>query len=92
MKRKVLIGLSVVICFSFLLPVKGYSSIPERLMEIVSPERKAELSSYPVEIIVQLHRRARLDTFTAGLNGRNITDRFEPTDLDDFLSGCKERA
>ena len=76
MLRKIFIGLSVIIGLSLLLPTQGYSWW-NNLSKIVSPERRAQLSSYPVEIIIQFNEDARPETFKAWLNRRDITDKFE---------------
>lgn len=76
MYKKVSIGLLVVISFSFLLPTLSYSC-RSNLSEIVSPEPRAKLNGYPVEIVVDFTEEARPETFEAWLNRKNITEKFE---------------
>ena len=82
MKRKLFIGLLIVIIAAFLTPTQGYSwggkwKGWKNLSTIVSPNWFEELDSYPVEILIQFNQGARPETFKAWLNRRNITDRFE---------------
>ena len=76
MYKKASVGLLVVISFSFLLPTLS-CSCRSNLSEIVSPEARAKLNGYPVEIVVDFSEEARPETFEACLNRKNITEEFE---------------
>jgi len=78
--KKLLLSIMIIIGISFLLPINGYSWGWWDGSSIESPARRAELSSYPVEIVVQFTDDARPETFKAWLNFQDITDKFEPID------------
>ena len=77
MVRKISIMIFAVLCFCLIQPTPSRSFSLEKLVKIISPRPNQELNSHPVEILVRLHRRAKLRTFRAHLNGRNITEKFE---------------
>jgi len=77
MVRKISVITIAVFCFCLVQPTPNHSFFPEKLVKIIAPKPSQKLTSHPVEIIVQLHRRAKMRTFRAYLNGRNITAKFE---------------
>ncbi|MDY6989614.1 MAG: hypothetical protein SWQ30_16325 [Thermodesulfobacteriota bacterium] len=79
MCRRFFLALFAISWFFVLLPTSAEACL-SNLSRIVSPERRAELSGFPVEVVVELEEDARPETFRAWLNGRNITDLFEPTE------------
>ncbi len=75
-KYFLLIILIVVVLLSF--SGNSYArSFSWKLATIKSPDRLQKLDSTPVEIIVNLNKKAKIETFKAKLNGKEISDLFE---------------
>ena len=81
MAKKIMIFSVIFLCCTAFSATDGYSwkgGFFKDLSRIESPSRMETLDYHPVEIIVSLDEKADPATFRAWLNGKDITDRFEP--------------
>lgn len=77
MVRKLSFVIFTIMFFCLIQPPSNHSFFPESLIKIISPQPGQKLNSFPVEILVKLHNRAKIRTFRAHLNGVNITRKFK---------------
>ena len=81
MRRKTRIVCSVLVVCGILTAIPAASYVVwmlADLMNVVSPTQLQTLNYHPVEIVVNFKNGAIANTFTASLNGHNITSEFTP--------------
>ncbi|MDY6953484.1 MAG: hypothetical protein SWE60_18400, partial [Thermodesulfobacteriota bacterium] len=59
------------LCLTFAPPSDG-----GQIGKVIAPKRLAKLHHFPVNVAVKLDAQAKLETFTASLNEKDITGRF----------------
>ncbi|MDY6836631.1 MAG: DUF1566 domain-containing protein [Thermodesulfobacteriota bacterium] len=70
-KTCITLFVTLMVCITFSPPTHG-----GQICKVIAPKRLAKLHYFPVNVVVQLSQEAKPETFTASLNGKDMTGKF----------------